>query len=159
MSKKYDLNVNFILPRYQIKEHSLQGIQLGGTLEGEVVMVPFEDVNCRGVWVEIGYHGRGKGSPYTNKLSEKMVYQGKLVQNQPVSHQILFTIPYDSPVTYQGDYVTIDWYVQVRIDIPFWFDVREEFPFRVLPCFAEDINDINLDNFGKVPDDGTPFPW
>lgn len=159
MSNKYDLSVNLIMPQYQVKGQDLKGVQVGGRLEGEVVLVPFEEVNCRGVWLEIGYNAKGKGTPHTEKLFENMIFQGKLSREQPLAYQITFDIPAKAPVSYAGEYVRIEWFVQIRIDIPFWFDIREEFPFRVLPCFAERMEELNLEQFRTDTGPETPFPW
>lgn len=159
MNRKYDLSVNLITPQYHIKGQDLRGIMVGDRLEGEVVLIPFEDVNCRGVWMEVGYKANGKGTPHTEKLFENMIFQGKLTREQPLAHHIQFDVPANAPVSYAGGYVRIEWYVQIRIDIPFWFDIREEFPFRVLPCFAERMEDLNLEKFRINTGPETPFPW
>jgi hypothetical protein len=136
MAEKYSLKVNFVMPRHEIQGTTLTGVQPGETLEGEALLTTYEDINCRGVWLEIGYHDRGSGTPNDNRLFQTMFYEGKLQANKPLTHLFRFTIPETGPVSYEGQIVKIEWYVRIRIDIPFWFDKREEFPFNVIPTLV-----------------------
>lgn len=147
---KYSLEVNFIIPRYEVRGITIEGVQQGQTLEGEVILKPYVDMNCRGVWMEIGYMERGQGSHEENRMLENMIFEGSLQQNRPLSHHILFKIPENAPPTYKGEIVEIAWFVRIRIDIPFWFDKREEFEFMVIPRFAKIKDDID---FKKLPKD------
>lgn len=135
MPDKYDLTVNFALSNYEVRGVSLNGIMPGQILEGEALLNPYEDVNCRGLWLEIGYWDRGRGTPHENRLVQDMFYQGNLQRNQAISHRIQFQIPDRGPVTYAGENVNIDWFVRIRVDIPMWFDKRYEYPFNVIPRF------------------------
>jgi hypothetical protein len=133
MAEKYKIEVNLDLPRHQAGDRTLTGIQPGGRLEGEMILTPYEDVNCRGVWLEIGYNEGGFGSPHEERMVEAKIFEGNLKKNVPVAHQIIFQVPENAPMSYHGEYVKIEWYVRARIDIPLWFDKREEFHFNVIP--------------------------
>ncbi|MCD4782694.1 MAG: hypothetical protein K8T10_02570 [Candidatus Eremiobacteraeota bacterium] len=143
MAKKYELEVNFALPQHIIRGMTLEGVQPGGMLEGEIILTPFEEVNCRGVWLEIGYREGGNGTPYEDRLLETMICKGRLHANESFSHHLLYQLPDNVPISYTGDYVKIEWYIRIRIDIPFWFDTREEFPFRVIPRILRSRNEID----------------
>ena len=155
MADKYKLEVNFAIPNYEIHGTTVEGVQPGERLEGEVLFHPFEDVNCRGVFIEIGHHEKGRGTPYENRLVQSMIFEGSLRRNQPFSHHILFQIPDSVPPSYSGEYVTIEWFVRIRLDIPFWFDKREEFPFKVIPKLVKSKEEVDFtteEKLGKLKD-------
>jgi len=147
MAKKYSLEVNFSLPRYEVGEVTLTGVQLGHQLEGEVMLISGEDINCRGIWMEIGYHERGNGTPQEGRLEQIMIFKGNLLKGKPFVHRILFDVPPTAPMTYSGEYIKYIWFVRIRIDIPFWFDKREEFEFAVIPRLVRKREEIDFSKF------------
>lgn len=144
MGERYELKINLVIPRYQIRGITLEGLQPGESLEGEVILTPREEINCRGVWLEIGWFDRGKGTSHENRLMEAMFFQGKLKAGETLAHRITFAIPKEAPVSYAGQLVTVEWYVRVRIDIPFWFDIREERYFRVIPHLVRERDEADF---------------
>lgn len=153
MAEKYRLEVNLIQPQYHVDNVTVEGIQIGDNLEGEVILSVMENVNCRGVWIEIGYHDRGSGTPNENRLIQTMIFEGELRRNQNYSHHILFQIPERGPTSYQGKLVKIEWFVRIRIDIPYWFDKRKEFYFNVLPKFISSRDEVDYSIFEEKPED------
>lgn len=133
MSEKYDLTTKIEINKHKMGEKTIEGICIGETLNGEISLTPYSDINCRGLWLEIGYNERGNGTPHESRLLQTMFYQGQLKKDLPVNHRFSFVIPPNGPITYKGTYVNFIWYIRVRIDIPFWFDKREEKEFTVLP--------------------------
>lgn len=150
MADKYDLQVNFALPKYTVRGITLEGVMPGETLEGEILLKPFEDVKCRGLWLEIGFWDRGQGTPNENRLLETKIHEGDLRKNQPFSYHLQFEIGPGAPPTYLGQSVKIEWFVRVRVDVPLWFDKRHEFFFNVLPHIVASPEDINLSPMEKA---------
>jgi len=155
MGNKYNLEVNFATPQYVVRGMTLEGVQPGGILEGEIILTPFEKINCRGVWLEIGYEEKGQGTPAGEMFLQIMIYKGELQANESFSHHLVYQLPPNAPITYMGDYVQIHWYVRIRIDIPFWFDIREEFPFRVIPRILKSRDEFGDYQAGEQEQDGS----
>lgn len=133
MAKNYEAKVNFIIPRHEVGGRTLVGVQPGETLQGELILESKEDINCRGVWIEIECKETGNGTNSYTRVHESKIFEGALRKDEQISHQISFQIPLGMPLTYAGQYVRFQWVVRLRIDIPLWFDPREEFEFTVLP--------------------------
>jgi hypothetical protein len=131
--KKYELIVDFEQPSYKIRGMTITGLQPGERLKGKIVLTPNEDIKCRGVWVEVGFSCTGNGTPHEDLRINKMFHNGSLVKSQPVSYQLNYRIPNRGPMSYKGKIVEITWFIQVRVDIPLWFDDRKKFPFYVIP--------------------------
>jgi hypothetical protein len=142
MADKYSIAVNFALPRYNIKGRTLEGVFPGEKLDGEIVLKSLCDINCRGVWLEIGYIEKGNGSPHEERMVEVMFHKGTLAKNQIITQGLNFHIPDNAPVSYKGKYFEILWFVRARVDIPMWFDDRKEFHFNVLPFMVNSKEDI-----------------
>ncbi|MBI2267407.1 MAG: hypothetical protein HYU64_19945 [Armatimonadetes bacterium] len=134
MAKKYDLTISLEnLEELVLNGKRVEGICLGSQLQGTVHFTAVENVNARGLHLEIGYNEHGNGTPCEHQLIDTMFFKDDLVAGQPMEHRFVFPIPDDGPVTYHGKYVNFDWFVRIRVDIPFWPDKREKFPFIVLP--------------------------
>lgn len=104
----------------------------GGALSGEVIVYPNEDIDCNGLDVILGWQTRGRGTRYNKVVEERRVFQGQLNQGLPRTFSFSFTLP-DEPWSYEGHYVSIDWLVQVKIDIPMAKDTHELQTFLLYP--------------------------
>ncbi|MDQ7822587.1 MAG: hypothetical protein RDV48_07295 [Candidatus Eremiobacteraeota bacterium] len=133
MAGSYELRVKIDEKYHRLGDIEVSGTPCGGSFEGDIVLIPSEDVNCRGLWLEIGYKEGGMGTPHDQQMVQEMFFHGNLIRNNPVEKHFAFKVPREGPVTYKGSYAKFEWYVRVRIDIPFWFDKREEREFTVLP--------------------------
>ncbi len=61
------------------------------------------------------------------------IHVGPLLAGQTVKYPITLRIPPNGPVSYRGLCVNFDWFVQVNVDIPSWFDKHVKVPFVVTP--------------------------
>lgn len=150
MADKYKLDVNFYLPRYNVRGKTLKGLQPGGTLEADIELTAYEEVKIRGIWLVIGWGEKGRGTPSEHRLVEEMIYHGSLFPRDRFDHHVNFRIPENANVTYCGNYVTVEWFIRIRLDVPFWFDKRENFPFMVLPRMYRSLDDINMSGLNKI---------
>lgn len=139
MPNKYYANVKFKQTACQICGNSLNGVQPGDTLNADILINPREDVDCRGVWIEIALMETGHGSPYEKRLQNIEIHKGAMRRGEPIPHSISFQVPKRLPPTYHGDYVKFRWIIRIRIDVPLWFDDRDEYEFIVIPRIVKDV--------------------
>lgn len=116
------------------------GFHPGDDVEGTFRFTPGKSYNnCRGLQLEAGFKEHGQGSGSEHRLVDERVYEGPLTAGRMVERSFRFKLPGDGPITYAGHNVNFTWFVRIRIDIPMWFDKREEHHFRVLAhCIPED---------------------
>jgi len=137
MADNYSLSITVNENEYTLRQKQVKGTSVGDTLSFNVRLEPHEDIKCTGVWLEIGYHERGNGSLHDERLVQKMFYTGELRRFNAIDQDFVYDIPSEGPITYTGTYVKFNWYIRIRIDIPLWFDPREEREFIVLPRIME----------------------
>lgn len=104
----------------------------GDLLQGTVTLYPDSDVNCRHVYVHIGWHTEGRGTLYSQKLNTQDLFQGDLLAGRPMSLAFGFQLPQE-PWSYDGHYVSIVWDVTVQLDVPWKKDLQQRQVFVVRP--------------------------
>ena len=104
----------------------------GSTISGEAVIYPNEDINCKRLVIILGWQTRGRGTRYSKTIEEREIFQGELRQGMPRTFNFSFTLPHE-PWSHEGHYVSIDWLIQVKIDIPFAKDTNELQTFLLYP--------------------------
>jgi hypothetical protein len=143
MADNYSLTVTVNEHVHTLGNTKLTGTSVGDELSFHIRLEPHEDIKCSGVWLEIGYHEGGNGSLHDERLVQKMFYTGELRRFNVIDQDFLYDIPSEGPISYAGTYVKFNWYIRIRIDIPLWFDPREEREFRVLPRIMESEDDMD----------------
>lgn len=133
-NNKYDIKFLINPQKYNIAGNIIEGTPVGQDITGKILLNPYIDIKCRGLWLEIGYREHGNGTPYENRLFNEKFYDGPLTKYSQIEKPFKFTIPSSGPITYNGHYVKIDWFVRLRIDIPIWPDPREQLNFKVIPA-------------------------
>ncbi len=104
----------------------------GEVLNGTVTLYPDSDVNCRHVYVHVGWHTEGRGTLYAQKIESQDVFQGDLQAGRPMSFPFSFNLP-EEPWSYDGHYVSIVWDVTVQLDVPWGKDVQQSQVFVLRP--------------------------
>jgi len=104
----------------------------GDTVNGTVTIDVNKNVNCRALKIAGYWKTHGRGNRDSGRYGEKVVFEGELMAGETQSYP--FSIPIkDVPLTYHGQLINIDHYVDVRVDIPWGFDPKERREFIVLP--------------------------
>lgn len=148
MADNYSLSITVNEHEYTLGNTKLTGTTVGDKLSFHIRLEPHVDIKCRGVWLEAGYQEGGNGTNHEERIVQEMFYTGELRRFNVVDQNFSFQIPAEGPITYSGTYVNFTWYIRIRIDIPLWFDPREQKEFRVLPRIM-----VNEDDSGEYEDD------
>ena len=102
-----------------------------GEVAGSVEVEVDRDVECRSVWVRLIWYTEGRGDEDVWKREEIDIFGGRLSPGAPIRSEFSFWLPRD-PWSYAGQYVSIVWAIEVRVDIPMARDLvhRERFVMR-----------------------------
>ncbi|MFH8119591.1 MAG: hypothetical protein QXS37_02195 [Candidatus Aenigmatarchaeota archaeon] len=98
-------------------------VKRGEKLTGNIIIGDYK--NARGIEVTIScipYITYKRRCPFVKGLK---FFNIKL-EKVPSSIPLEFKVPEDAPVTFKGKNVGMYWIIDVKIDIPFWFDVHEK---------------------------------
>ena len=104
---------------------------LGDTVTGTVKILVNKDVNCSALKITGLWKTHGRGNTDRGKYGEHTAFEGIMKAGE------VKTIPFNIlvegvPLTYRGEYLNIDHYVDVRIDIPWSLDPKASEEFLVL---------------------------
>ncbi len=108
----------------------------GELVRGRIEVTALEDCTCDGLSIELMWrtHGRGnraKGDPNLQSLGKA---QWKADETR--SYPFELTLP-AGPVTYHGNLINVDWYLDARADIPWALDPKAEREILLVPGPAE----------------------
>lgn len=105
----------------------------GDTVSGEVVVRVNQDISCNGIVLQHywGTHGRGNKTTGTK-------HEIRLCETQPLQAGEELRLPFEFttelwPLTYRGNYINVDHYVHVAVDVPWAIDPKHSEEFIVLP--------------------------
>lgn len=112
--------------------------QLGDTVTGAVKIQVNKDVNCRALKITGLWKTHGRGNTDSCSYGDHIAFEG------PMHAGEVKTIPFNIliegvPLTYRGEYLNIDHYIGVRIDIPWSIDPKASEEFLVLPGGTQEI--------------------
>jgi hypothetical protein len=104
----------------------------GDEVVGAAKVIVNKDIKCDKIFLRIEWrtHGRGnraKGGREDLVLSEGMPLRAGEEQLVPFR----FTIP-DGPLTYHGNYLNVDWYARLQVDVPWAIDPKQDEEFIVV---------------------------
>lgn len=105
----------------------------GDTLEGIVEIHPTADIKCRAIEIKVGWHTEGRGSraeafPYLDRRDDINMVS----MMQPFVDQFSFVIP-SEPWSYSGQYVSVVWSIEVKVDIAMGRDLTHSESFVMQP--------------------------
>lgn len=102
------------------------GMYRGGDIvRGVIVVEASARVRCDGLRVGIGWRVHGRGNRHVQMEQEADLFTGEWYERERHRYPFSFTLP-DSPVSYRGNVLNIDWFVWTRADIPWRFDPKAE---------------------------------
>lgn len=102
----------------------------GQMVTGRVIVQADEDVTCNGLDVLCGWETHGKGDKDKGLKDKQTVFTGVWTRGQRFEYSFGFELP-PGPVSYHGELVNVDWYIQARADVPWAFDPKCEEDFLV----------------------------
>lgn len=99
----------------------------GETIRGEVSWAADQKAP-EAVTVTAGLVTEGRGSTDTVTVYEQTIADPPIEGTAAFD----FIVPVDSPCTYDGRLIRVRWRVEVRLDLPWAMDERDEAPFVVV---------------------------
>ena len=114
--------------------------QLGDTVTGTVKIQVNKDVNCNALKISGLWKTHGRGNTERGKYGEITAFEGIMKAGEVISIPVRILIE-DVPLTYRGEYLNVDHYVDVRIDIPWRLDPKASEEFLVLPGGIQEIEE------------------
>lgn len=97
---------------YDLQDHR----PLGGTISGRVRMTTDDVVNCRRLYVTVGWHTEGRGDRDSEEIFDLTLHEGELYPGD--EHEYPFSCPLpDGPISYAGHLINIIWEVHAQLDL------------------------------------------
>ena len=106
-------------------------------LTGHVSLMPNQEVKCRRIYVLLRWRTEGRGTPFTQNITEITIHEGDLLSLVPQHFPFTLDIP-EGPWSYNGHYIKIVWEVIANVDIPWGRDWVQTAPIIVEPERGED---------------------
>lgn len=96
--------------------------RVGDTITGKVIVIVDEQVTCKGLTLQNSWKTHGRGNIDSGDAVKKTLFSGTWF---PGKYEYAFTIDAEEfPLSYHGNYLNIDWYLQARADIPWAIDPK-----------------------------------
>ncbi|MGQ9630743.1 MAG: hypothetical protein ACUVXI_10590 [bacterium] len=108
-------------------------VDAGGRIRGSVLIRPERDIKCKKVTLVGGYTVRGAGTHEGANFVEKEIHRGAIRGGEEVRSSFDWDISEDGPISYQGHYIKIEWFVEAKVDAPLWRDPGSRKVFLVRP--------------------------
>lgn len=114
--------------------------QLRDRVTGTVQIQVNKDVNCKALKIAGLWKTHGRGNEDSEEYGEYTTFPGLMKAGEVKSIPFSILIE-DVPLTYRGEYLNVDHYVNVRIDIPWRLDPTASKEFLVLPGGIQEIDE------------------
>jgi hypothetical protein len=96
----------------------------GGDLDVIVHVSCDTETKCKGLSLTRGWRTHGRGNRQDGGKQMKEVFRGTW---EPGEYAYPVKVPFpESPASYHGKVLNVDWYLQARADVPFAFDPKAE---------------------------------
>lgn len=104
----------------------------GEEVTGTVHVQVNQHVECNGILVEHFWQTHGRGNTATGPKQTAVLFKGRLQAGESRSYPFRFTAP-NGPPTYHGQYLNVDHYVHLRVDVPWAIDPKLKEDYLLLP--------------------------
>ena len=122
---KCELTINF--------ERDDRQYSTGERVTGTVMVQVNQDVNCQALKVSGLWRTHGRGNRAQGEYDSQILASGQWRSGQMYEFPFQIAVP-DYPLTYRGNFLNVDHYVSVRVDVPWAFDPKAEEEFLLLPA-------------------------
>lgn len=113
-------------------------LRSGDRLRGTATVRARDDLKLNSLAVQLVWKAHGKGSSEEGVVDETRPehLQGLTAgREEQVSFELV--LPGDAPLSYDGEYVKVTWFLRIYLDIPWAVDDEECYPLLVLPNVEE----------------------
>lgn len=122
---KCDIDINF--------DRSDRVYRGGEIVSGEVLVRVNKDINCNGIILSHYWRTHGRGNVTTG-----LKHTIPLCESQPLQAGEELQLPFEFvselwPLTYRGNFINLDHYVHVGVDVPWAIDPKHAEEFIVIP--------------------------
>ncbi len=105
----------------------------GEAVSGEVTVRVNQDIRCNGILLQYFWATHGRGNRDNGTKHELL-----LCESQPLQAGEELRLPFEFtselwPLTYRGNYINVDHYVHVAVDVPWSIDPKHSEEFILLP--------------------------
>lgn len=104
----------------------------GEIVRGEVIVRTTDNVACNSLVLHRFWQTAGKGTKDTGPRISATLFQGKWEAGETYRYPFHFTAP-AAPLSYRGQNIRIDHYIEARADVPWSFDPKAREPFYLEP--------------------------
>jgi len=112
-------------------------VTVGDRFTGTAFLTPGAELKLNELRVELVWRAHGKGSPDEGVVGKTVPPTKQLAAGQEVEIPFEFQVPDTGPISWDGEYVKLNWMVRIYLDIPWAIDDEESFPLLVLPRSEE----------------------
>ncbi|OUS25444.1 hypothetical protein A9Q99_21180 [Gammaproteobacteria bacterium 45_16_T64] len=129
--------------------------RVGDKVEGVVVVSVDKECDCNELSIKKFWQTHGQGDKSKGEPEKITLYKGVW---QPGEYRYDFAFELlEEPVSYQGKYINIDWYLKAQADTPWAMDPKAEQDFLLVsnpdkPCRANHEIDSMMDSMNKTDD-------
>lgn len=105
----------------------------GSTVSGRVFISVNEDIRCKKIALKYYWKVHGRGNTHKSKSEPLILSEGTMLMS---GEELDFSFEFQAdcwPVTQHGNYINVDHYVHVGVDVPWAFDPKQEEDFIVVP--------------------------
>lgn len=107
-------------------------------MSGRVFITVNEDIRCKKIALTYFWKVHGRGNTHKKKDPPIILCEGTMLMS---GEELDFPFEFEAarwPVTQHGNYINVDHYVHVGVDVPWAFDPKQEEDFIVLPGVRPD---------------------
>lgn len=104
----------------------------GTLISGRVEIMPKQNLDCKGILIELKWFTRGRGEMDEEIVSEKVVQRNVLTAGESLHESFSFLLP-SKPWSFNGRYLNLVWVVHVKLLLPFKTDAEANLPFVMAP--------------------------
>ena len=107
--------------------------ETGDTVSGTILIQVNTNVNCRKLVLSGLWRTHGRGNTKQTEYFNTILTSGEWKAGESYKFSFSYQIP-DYPVTYRGNYLNIDHYIKVNVDVPWAWDPKAELDYVVAPA-------------------------
>ncbi|MEO2022595.1 MAG: hypothetical protein ABGX05_12310, partial [Pirellulaceae bacterium] len=128
----------------------------GDTVSGTAHVVVNKNLTSRGITLSHFWKTHGRGNTNTGEVQEEILAQdAQLVAGETFSFPFSFESEKE-PITYRGNYINIDHYVKIQVDVPWARDPKLEAEYILLPGVSPRLES----DLEEEPEEGSQsMPW
>jgi hypothetical protein len=99
--------------------------QPGDVVRGHVLVDVDAECACKKLNIVLQWRTHGRGNPAKGEPLKQTLFEGAWRSGEQLRHPFEFTLP-AGPLSYHGEVLNVDWYINATADIPWTLDPKAE---------------------------------